>query len=65
MDEVRESILKASDGVKENFTEVAVKWASYCLRNLKGDLLAKGLDIAKALSKFDTTMMELNHKEED
>lgn len=59
MDELKKSILEASNGVIVDFTEVSIKWATYCLRNLKDDLLVKGLDIARALSQFETTMKDL------
>jgi hypothetical protein len=56
MDDVKESIEKASDGYVVDFVEVSVKWATYCLHNLKDDLLAAGLDIARTLAQFDVTM---------
>jgi hypothetical protein len=59
MDKLKESIWQASDGIIVDFTDVSVKWATYCLRNLKDDLLTKGLDIAKALAQFETTMKDL------
>lgn len=36
-----------------DFSDVATTWSSYCLHNLRGDLLRLGLEIAKALSEFD------------
>ena len=53
--------LATTDDVKPNelpagmpdFSDVATIWSSYCLHNLRGDLLRLGLEIAKALSEFD------------
>jgi hypothetical protein len=59
MQELINAIHEASNGVIIDFTEVAVKWASYCLRNLKDEMLVKGLDIAGALSQFDTALKDL------
>jgi len=36
-----------------DFADVASNWATYCLHNLRGDLLRLGLEVSKALSEFD------------
>ena len=59
MDELRREIEKGAEGIPIDFVSVSIKWATYCLKNLKDDLLAKGLDVARALSQFETTLRNL------
>ena len=52
IDDLRKFSEPEPDSIPD-FTETAVEWSAYCIRNLRGDLLTLGLDIAKALSEFD------------
>ena len=40
------------DKVLHPLEEAAQKWAFYCIDNLQGDYLDKGLDISKSLMRF-------------
>jgi hypothetical protein len=62
MNELTESLRKfhdapaAADPIGE-LGEAAVKWSAYCIRNLRGDLLDRGLAISKALAEFDCGLL--------
>lgn len=54
MQELRQSIEKVANGdYGEDLTSAAVKFSEFCLRNLKGDLLERGLRIGSALTNFE------------
>jgi hypothetical protein len=40
-------------------TKISVKWAEFCIRSLKGDLLRKGLEISAAITDYDITVRGL------
>ena len=56
-----EEMVKVTDGAIEDITPLAlcaVRIAEACLPHLRGELLRKGLEVARAVAEFD---VELNH----
>lgn len=54
MQELVKDIEKVVDGHYEtDLTQTAVKFSEFCLRNLKGDLLGRGMAICAALVAFE------------
>ena len=45
-------------GSVDALDETAQKWATYCLKEMRGNTLARGLDVSRALAEF---VAELKH----
>lgn len=46
------------DGSVDVLDKAAQKWATYCLQEMRGNTLARGLDVSRALAEF---VAELKH----
>lgn len=54
MQQLKESIERLGNGdYDEDLTNTAVKFSEFCLRNMKGDLLNRGLAVCSALCSLE------------
>ena len=47
-----ERLVSSRDEAGGRLDNAAVKWATYCLQNLRGKLLADGLEISRTMAEF-------------